>query len=201
LPGDFFGFECADEHSLSAEAVSNTKVLVIKKSALAAAASRDAAIKRQVLLLMARELARLQERTFLLIKNAQERICEFILDMEKRAAVGNYIDLPMKRQDIADYLGLTIETVSRTLTLLENRGAIEILPRKGIVVRDHSLLKTMMADRNKMVSLTKINERKPRRSSAKKYARPAPRQTKVNRGAIKLQSPFWPSSNQRGGKS
>jgi CRP/FNR family transcriptional regulator, nitrogen fixation regulation protein len=172
LPGDFFGFECADEHSLSAEAVSNTKVLVIKKSALAAA-SRDAAIKRQVLLLMARELARLQERTFLLIKNAQERICEFILDMEKRAAVGNYIDLPMKRQDIADYLGLTIETVSRTLTLLENRGAIEILPRKGIVVRDHSLLKTMMADRNKMVSLTKINERKPRRSSAKKYARPA----------------------------
>ena len=115
-----------------------------------AAASRDAAIKRQVLLLMARELARLQERTFLLIKNAQERICEFILDMEKRAAVGNYIDLPMKRQDIADYLGLTIETVSRVLTALENHDATEILPRQGIVMRNHSLLTTMMADRSKM---------------------------------------------------
>jgi len=86
----------------------------------------------------------------LLLKNVQERVGEFILDMEKRAAVGNYIELPMKRQDIADYLGLTIETVSRTLTLLENRGAIKILPRKCIVVRDHSLLKTVMADRNKM---------------------------------------------------
>jgi CRP-like cAMP-binding protein len=56
LPGEFFGFECADEHSLSAEAVSNAKVLVIKKRVLAAAASLDAAIGRQVVLLMADEL-------------------------------------------------------------------------------------------------------------------------------------------------
>ena len=66
--GDFLGFGCADEHPLSAEAVSKTKVLAIKKSALAAAASRDPAIERQVLLLMARELACLQERTLLLIE-------------------------------------------------------------------------------------------------------------------------------------
>ena len=206
LPGDFFGFECADEHYLSAEAVSNTKVLAIKKSALAAAASRDAAIERQVLLLMGRELARLQERTLLLLKNVQERVGEFILDMEKRAAVGNYIELPMKRQDIADYLGLTIETVSRTLTLLENRGAIKILPRKCIVVHDHSLLKTVMADRNKMSEFwSRLGNQRTktdtRPSSAKKYARPAPRQTEVNRGATKLQSAFWPSSDQRAGKS
>ena len=81
LPGDFFGFECADEYTLSAEAISNAKVLVIKKSALAAAASRDAAIDRQILLLIARELARLEERVLLLLKNAQERVGEFILDM------------------------------------------------------------------------------------------------------------------------
>jgi CRP/FNR family transcriptional regulator, nitrogen fixation regulation protein len=56
LPGEFFGFECTDEHSLSAEAVSNAKVLVIKKRVLAAAASLDAAIGRQVVLLMADEL-------------------------------------------------------------------------------------------------------------------------------------------------
>jgi CRP/FNR family transcriptional regulator, nitrogen fixation regulation protein len=127
LLGEFFGFEGTDKHTLSAEAVSNTKVLVIKKRVLAAAASRDAAIEGQILLLMARELAQLQDRVLLLLKSAQERVGEFILDMEKRAAVGNYVELPMKRQDIADYLGLTIETVSRILTALEYYGAIRIL--------------------------------------------------------------------------
>jgi len=147
LPGDFFGFGCAGQHTLSAEAVSNAKVLVIKKSALAAATSRDCRIERQVLLLVAHELARLQDRVLLLLKNAQERVGEFILDMEKRAAVGKYVELPMRRQDIADHLGLTIETVSRILTALEKHGAIEILGRKGIVVRNHPLLKTVIADR------------------------------------------------------
>jgi CRP/FNR family transcriptional regulator, nitrogen fixation regulation protein len=93
LLGEFFGFEGTDKHTLSAEAVSNTKVLVIKKRVLAAAASRDAAIEGQVLLLMARELAQLQDRVLLLLKSAQERVGEFILDMEKRAAVGNYVEL------------------------------------------------------------------------------------------------------------
>jgi DNA-binding transcriptional regulator YhcF (GntR family) len=99
---------------------------------------------------MARELARLQDRVLVLLKSAQERVGEFILDMEKRAAVGNYVELPMKRQDIADYLGLTIETVSRILTALEHFGAIKILSRQGIVMRNHSLLKTVMADQSKM---------------------------------------------------
>ena len=148
LPGDYFGFECADERTLSAEAISNANVLVIKKSVLVAATSRDGRIERQVLLLMSHELARLQDRVLLLLKNAQERVGEFILDMEKRAPVGEYVELPMKRQDIADYLGLTIETVSRILTALEKRAVIEILPRQGVVVRSHSLLQTVMADRS-----------------------------------------------------
>jgi CRP/FNR family transcriptional regulator, nitrogen fixation regulation protein len=150
LPGEFFGFECADEHSLSAEAVSNAKVLVIKKRVLAAAAGLDAAIERQVVLLMASELSRLQERVLLLLKNAPERMGEFILDMEKRATVGDYVELPMLRQDIADYLGLTIETVSRILTTLGKYGAIKVLSRQRIAIRNRSLLKTVMADQSKM---------------------------------------------------
>jgi CRP-like cAMP-binding protein len=148
LPGDYFGFECADTHTLSAEAVTNAQVRVIKKSVLAAVTNRDA-IDRQLLLLTTRELARLQERALFLIKNAQERVGEFILEMEKRAKVGNTIQLLMKRQDIADYLGLKIETVSRVLTSLASCAAIKMPTSHQIVLRSHSALRTAMEDRSK----------------------------------------------------
>jgi CRP/FNR family transcriptional regulator, nitrogen fixation regulation protein len=148
LPGDYFGLECSGEHTLSAEAVTNAKVRIIKKSVLATVANRDA-IERQLLSLTTRELGRLQERALLLIKNAQERVGEFILEMEKRTKVGNAIQLPMKRQDIADYLGLKIETVSRILTSLESCAAIELETSHRIVVRSRSVLRTAMEDRSK----------------------------------------------------
>jgi len=139
LPGDYFGFECSDAHALSAEAVTNVKARIIKKSLLAAVAGRDA-IERQLLSLTTRELARLQTRALLLIKNAQERVGEFILEMEKRTKAGNSIRLPMKRQD--DYLGLTIEPVSRILTSLEGCAAIEMPTSHQIVLRNHSVLRS-----------------------------------------------------------
>jgi len=148
LPGDYFGLECSGAHTLSAEAVTNAKVRIIKKSVLATVANRDA-IERQLLSLTTRELARLQERALLLIKTAQQRVGEFILEMEKRAKVGNAIQLPMKRQDIADYLGLKIETVSRILTSLESCAAIELETSHRIVVRSRSVLTTAMEDRSK----------------------------------------------------
>jgi len=144
LPNDFFGLESADRYTLSAEAVTNAKVLMIKKSVLAAAAKHNATIEYQLLLLANRELARLQARVLLLIKNAQERVGEFILEMEKRSKVGNSIQLPMKRQDIADYLGLTIETVSRIFTSLENCAAIEMPTSRRIVLRSRSAIRTAM---------------------------------------------------------
>ena len=148
LPGDYFGLEGSGAHTLSAEAVTNAKVRIIKKSVLAAVPNRDA-IERQLLSLTARELARLQERALLLIKNAQERVGEFILEMEKRTKVGNAIQLPMRRQDIADYLALKIETVSRILTSLESCAAIEMPTSHQIVLRSHSVLRTAMEDRCK----------------------------------------------------
>ena len=140
LPGDVFGLEFADAHGLSAEAITDAEVLVIKCSALAALAERDATIGRELYALTAGELRRAQERILLLIKSAQERVASFLLEMAARATPGNAIELPMSRQDIADYLGLTIETVSRTLTSLESAATIEVPSSRRIVLRNRVAL-------------------------------------------------------------
>ena len=85
----------------------------------------------------------MQQRTLLLTKTAQERLAGFLLEMAERSLGGNAIDLPMPRQDIADYLGLTIETVSRTLTSLESCAAIEAPSSRHIVLRNRSALNRM----------------------------------------------------------
>jgi CRP-like cAMP-binding protein len=142
LPGDLFGLEFADEHTLSAEAISDAKVLVVKRSALTALAGHDALVAQQLFNLTGRELRRVQDRILLLVKSAQERVASFLLEMAERVS-GNSIDLPMSRQDIADYLGLTIETVSRTLTSLECAAAIEVPTSRRIVLRNRPALSRM----------------------------------------------------------
>jgi len=139
FPGDIFGLEFADEHSLSAEAISDSKVLVVKRGAVSALAGRDASVAQQLFALTGRELRRVQDRILLLIKSAQERVASFLLEMAERAS-GNVVELPMSRQDIADYLGLTIETVSRTLTALETAAAIELSASRRIVLRNRAAL-------------------------------------------------------------
>ncbi len=143
LPGDIFGLEFTDEHTLSAEAIADTKVLVVKRSAINALAGRDASVARQLFTLTGRELHRVQDRILLLIKSAQERVASFLLEMSERVSGANAIELPMSRQDIADYLGLTIETVSRTLTSLEDVAAIEVPTSRRIVLRNRLALSRM----------------------------------------------------------
>ena len=143
LPGDVFGLEFGDEHTQSAEAMTDAKVLVIKRNALTALAGRDAAVARELYTLTARELHRVQDRVVLLIKSAQERVASFLLEMAARTPCGDAIELPMSRQDIADYLGLTIETVSRTLTALESVAAIDVPTSRRIVLRNRPALSRM----------------------------------------------------------
>ena len=140
LPGDIFGLQLANQHAFSAEAITDTKILVVKRSALTSLAGRDPAIGRNMFDLTSRELQRMQNRILLLVKSAQERVASFILEMAERASAGNIVELPMSRQDIADYLGLTIETVSRTLTCLESAAAIEVPTSRRIVLRNRSAL-------------------------------------------------------------
>ncbi|MGA7333768.1 MAG: helix-turn-helix domain-containing protein, partial [Pseudolabrys sp.] len=119
LPGDTFGLEVGSEHALAAEAITDAKVIVVKRSAVEALAARDSEVARQLRAMTGRELQRMQHHILLLIRSAKERVAGFLLEMAARVKCNDEIELPMSRQDIADYLGLTIETVSRTLRILE----------------------------------------------------------------------------------
>ena len=140
VPGDVFGFETGEDHTFSAEAITDCKVAVIKRTALMAMAARDNDVARTMWALTARELQRVQSHMLLLIKSAQERVATFLLEMAERVSPRGTVELAMSRQDIADYLGLTIETVSRTLTQLEKTATIEVSSSRRIVLRNHSAL-------------------------------------------------------------
>jgi len=140
LPGDIFGLQFEEECPLSAEAMTDTRVLVVKRSAFNALAGHNTSIAREILALTSRELWRMQKRILLLIKSAQERVASFLLEMAERVPTSNAIELPMSRQDIADYLGLTIETVSRTLTSFETAATIELPTSRCVVLRNRDAL-------------------------------------------------------------
>ena len=94
---------------------------------------------------MARELQRVQQHSLVLIKNAEERVAGFLLEMASRSSGSTTIELPMPRQDIADYLGLTIETVSRTFTLLVQSGAIALETSRRVHFRNRAALNRLNA--------------------------------------------------------
>ncbi len=146
LPGDIFGLEAGAEHRFTAEAVESTAVLAFRRSRLAELTAGDAAFGEQVMVSMMRSLERAQGHMLLLgRKTAQEKLATFLLDMADRMADGAaHIDLPMQRADIADHLGLTIETVSRTLTQLARDRLIGLRPgSRAIDLRDMGALRRL----------------------------------------------------------
>lgn len=145
LPGEIFGLEVGGEHTFSAEAVADSKILVIRRSAVVALAGRDKEVARQLWRMTATELQRAHDHIMLLIKTAQERVVGFLLEMAARTPGASEVDLPMSRQDIADYLGLTIETVSRMVTQLERSGTIALATSRRVVLRKRGALSRMNA--------------------------------------------------------
>lgn len=145
LPGDVFGIESGSEHSCSAEAIDKAAILVARRSSVFATAESNSEVARHLWTITAAELRRSQNHALLLIKTAKERIAAFLLDMAERLTGKGFVELPMSRQDIADYLGLTIETVSRTLTHLSERSTIQFLASRRIVLRNPSQLSKLNA--------------------------------------------------------
>jgi len=139
--GDIFGLEEGRDHTLSAEAITDSSVRVIKRRALIKMAGYDRELAQQLLAVTSREIARVHNHALMLIETAQERVSSFLLEMAERISVGDLIVLPMSRQDIADYLGVTIETVSRTFTILENTAAIALPNSRAVVLRDRAALR------------------------------------------------------------
>lgn len=123
-PGDLFGLETGATHRSSAEAIGATRVLVAKRSALKHYGDAGAQAERAIWRATGAELERAHEHMMLLArKSAFERVAGLLADIAKRQARA-WSALPMSRQDMADHLGLSIETVSRMVTQMQVEGLV-----------------------------------------------------------------------------
>lgn len=144
LPGDTFGVETGDTHASSAEAVNATEVVMVRRSLLEKAAEDDTRAARRWLELTSHDLRLAHDHALILgRKGAGERVAAFLLRFADRFMRGQEIDLPMSRADIADYLGLTIETVSRAFTEMERQHAIALPSSRHVVMQNRSALMQM----------------------------------------------------------
>jgi len=146
LAGDVFGLETGPLHRLATEAVVDTTVRLVKRNAVEHAATTDVEVVRKLLNVTARDLKHAEDHMLLLgRKTALERVAAFLLEMDRRLTVAGLLALPMCRRDIGDYLGLTLETVSRSLSQLQEQGILDLSGARQILVRNRQRLQTMNA--------------------------------------------------------
>jgi CRP-like cAMP-binding protein len=144
MAGDFFGLE--DEvRAFSAEAVTDANAVAIKRTTVVALAAEENDVARQLWVLTSRELERTRNHIRLMVESAEQRLAAFLIEMADRLGRGAGIDLPMGRQDIADYLGLTVETVSRTLSHFEKIALIALPTSRRVVLRNRPALQQLAA--------------------------------------------------------
>jgi CRP/FNR family nitrogen fixation transcriptional regulator len=144
VPGDVFGFEAGGEHRRSAEAVCNSAVMSYRRKDLEALAATDEGLAQWFFSYALRSLERAQDHSLVLgRRSAAQKLAAFLLEMSGRTPNGETIELAMTRQDIADYLGLTIETVSRTLSQFERSSVIAIPSTRRIRLKDLASLREL----------------------------------------------------------
>ncbi len=148
FPGDFLGLADSAEYTCSAEAVNECRLCRFPRPKLEALLREFPKMETRLLEIARNELAEAQEQMVLLgRKTAKERLASFLLMLSDRAvhrgSPENPVAVPMSRGDIGDYLGLTTETVSRTLTRLRHTGIIVLETDRRVTIVDRSALEDM----------------------------------------------------------
>jgi CRP/FNR family nitrogen fixation transcriptional regulator len=132
LPGDIFGVENGEVHRFTAEAIVDTTVWLAKRRSLfAGLAKDDIPTAKNVRDLIASSLQHVENHLLVLGRQrAEEKVAAFLVEMDERLGQPAAIVLPMSRRDIADYLGLTVETVARALSTLRDDGTLSFIGQK-----------------------------------------------------------------------
>ncbi|MCP3387591.1 helix-turn-helix domain-containing protein [Bradyrhizobium sp. CCGB12] len=143
VPGDIFGLENSGVHRFTTEAVVDTTVRLIRRESLDSAAENDGALIRNLLCMTTTNLRHAEDHMLLLgRKTSMERVAAFLIEMDRRLTAAGILSLPMTRRDIADYLGLTIETISRSLSYLRELGILRFIDnnQRHLVIMDRQQL-------------------------------------------------------------
>lgn len=142
--GDIFGLEPGPDHRFAAEALDYCDIQVVRRNAVRAFAG-DAEVDRAILEATRVEMERLQEHVMMLgRKGARERVASFLMGLAQRQPE-DHVDLPMGRQDMADYLGLTIETVSRMISQLQGEAIVAFGSTRRFQIRKWDELEALAA--------------------------------------------------------
>lgn len=145
-PGDLFGFEPGPCHHLSAEAIDDCEILVVRRSAVRQVGANDGRFERQLWIATSKALSRSQQHLLLLgRKAAAEKVAGFLIEVANRSR-SECAELTMGRQDMADYLGLTIETVSRMITHLQAEGLVRFETCRRFSIRNRTALARLATD-------------------------------------------------------
>ena len=142
--GDCFGFDPVGDRLFAAEAVGDVIVMRFPRAATERLIDKRPELSRRLCDMTLRDLAHAQTRMLLLGRmTASERVANFLLELAERRDAHRVVDVPMSRTDIADYLGLTIETVCRVLSVLKRGGAIAIPDTHRIELCDRGALEAV----------------------------------------------------------
>jgi CRP/FNR family nitrogen fixation transcriptional regulator len=144
LPGDFIGINWLEEHAMTAEALSDATLIAYGRGRLERLGDENREVRAELFANLRHDLWAAQNHLVILGRqSALERVAGFLVQLLERSKGEDRsrIDIPMTRQDIADYLGLTIETVCRMLTKLKTCGSIGIPDRHTITVRSAAALR------------------------------------------------------------
>lgn len=151
LPGDYLGLSSSDQHRYDIEAIADSRVCRVPMLQMKDLRQRFPHLERKLLQRACQELDAAQDNALALARlQPTEKLADFLLRLAAREArqghAGNRVSLPMGRGDIADHLGLTMETVSRTFTKLRQQGLIA-LPQLNLVdILDAGALQKLASD-------------------------------------------------------